>query len=151
MVVFVCLSSSAVYLEIATDYSTEVFLAANQRFTIRRGLCENHTSDCGTNFLGADKELRSLFEASSTQQVSEVPPQTRYRRHRAHLRRILHVALADQSALSHDPTDLSALTPGHFLIGTALNTIPEPSLIDRPSSRLSRWQLIRQMIERLWQ
>lgn len=32
--------------------------------------------------------------------------------------------------LSDDPEDLSVLTPGHFLIGESLTTIPEPSLLD---------------------
>lgn len=40
--------------------------------------------------------------------------------------------------LSDDPDDLSALTPGHFPIGSALNSILEPSLIDLSTSRLSR-------------
>jgi len=30
--------------------------------------------------------------------------------------------------LSDDPDDLSVLTPGHFLIGSPLTTVPEPSL-----------------------
>ena len=30
--------------------------------------------------------------------------------------------------MSDDPDDLSALTPGHFLIGEPLTTIPEPSI-----------------------
>lgn len=48
-----------------TDYSTEAFLAAYKRFTARRGICSTITSDCGTNFKGADKELRNLFLLSS--------------------------------------------------------------------------------------
>ncbi|KMQ86939.1 bel12-ag transposon polyprotein [Lasius niger] len=54
-------------------------------------------------------------------------------------------------ALSDDPEDLSALTPGHFLIGGALNALPEPSLLDVPANRLSRWQLLQQMRDHLWQ
>lgn len=53
-------------------------------------------------------------------------------------------------ALSDDPSDLTALTPGHFLVGTALNSIPEPSLQDIAQGRLSRWQLLRQMTESFW-
>ncbi|EZA62186.1 hypothetical protein X777_02811, partial [Ooceraea biroi] len=49
--------------------------------------------------------------------------------------------------LSDDPDDVSALTPGHFLIRSALTTIPEPSLNDLALSRLSRWQLIQQRVQ----
>ncbi|XP_024877354.1 uncharacterized protein LOC112461441 [Temnothorax curvispinosus] len=52
--------------------------------------------------------------------------------------------------LSDDPEDVSALTRGHFLIGSPLTTIPEPSLIDLATSRLSRWQLIQQRVQHFW-
>ncbi|XP_077280416.1 uncharacterized protein LOC143907471 [Temnothorax americanus] len=52
--------------------------------------------------------------------------------------------------LSDDPEDVSALTPGHFLIGGPITTIPEPSLIDLAISRLSRWQLIQQRVQHFW-
>ncbi|EFN65032.1 hypothetical protein EAG_00552, partial [Camponotus floridanus] len=54
------------------------------------------------------------------------------------------------SCLSDDPEDLHALTPGHFLTGSSLTTIPEPSLLSVKGSRLSRWQLTRQMLESFW-
>lgn len=52
--------------------------------------------------------------------------------------------------LSEDPDDLSALTPGHFLIGEAIKTIPEPSLTDLAISRLNRWQLIQAKFQSFW-
>ncbi|KMQ86943.1 hypothetical protein RF55_13931, partial [Lasius niger] len=64
--VFVCLSTKAVHLDVVSDYTTEAFLAAFRRFVSRRGLCEEVYSDCGTNFVGADRELRELFRASSS-------------------------------------------------------------------------------------
>ncbi|XP_025264299.1 uncharacterized protein LOC112637854 [Camponotus floridanus] len=64
--VFVCLSTKAVHLEAVTDYTAEAFLAAFRRFVSRRGLCSDVFSDCGTNFVGADRELRELFRASSS-------------------------------------------------------------------------------------
>ncbi|XP_071652529.1 uncharacterized protein [Temnothorax longispinosus] len=39
--------------------------------------------------------------------------------------------------LSDDPEDVSALTPGHFLIGGPITTMPEPSLIDLQA--ISKW------------
>ena len=52
--------------------------------------------------------------------------------------------------LSEDPEDVIALTPGHFLIGTALNSVPEPSLLNLNESRLSKWQLIQRMTQQFW-
>ncbi|XP_025987237.1 uncharacterized protein LOC105206966 [Solenopsis invicta] len=52
--------------------------------------------------------------------------------------------------LSDSLDDYTFLTPGHFLIGSALNSIPEPSLLQVKENRLTRWQLVRQMTERLW-
>lgn len=65
--VFVCLVTSAVHLEIVTDYTTETFIAAYRRFISRRGICNTLYSDCGTNFLGADKILRDLFRAGTSE------------------------------------------------------------------------------------
>ncbi|XP_015189767.1 PREDICTED: uncharacterized protein LOC107073588 [Polistes dominula] len=48
--------------------------------------------------------------------------------------------------LSKDPEDTLVLTPGHFLIGTALNAVHEGSLLDILASRLSRWQFIQQRV-----
>jgi len=41
--------------------------------------------------------------------------------------------------ISSDPNDLESLTPGHFLVGTALNSFPSRDLSDVPENRLARW------------
>ncbi|XP_076301442.1 uncharacterized protein LOC143219323 [Lasioglossum baleicum] len=46
--------------------------------------------------------------------------------------------------------DYTALTPGHFLIGTAITTVPSASLLDVHDSRLTRWQLLRKLYESVW-
>lgn len=72
-VIFVCLSSRAVHLDIAADYSTDAFMAALPRFVARRGLCRALYSDCGTNFVGADAHLHALFSATGREgkQISQ--------------------------------------------------------------------------------
>lgn len=52
--------------------------------------------------------------------------------------------------LSSDPTDLTPLTPGHFLIGVPLTAIPEEDVQEVPSNRLKHWQLIQALHQRLW-
>ncbi|XP_076549217.1 uncharacterized protein LOC143306777 [Osmia lignaria lignaria] len=59
--VFVCMTTSAVHLEMVTDYSTDGFVATYRRFAARRGIPHTIYSDCGTNFIGADSALKSMF------------------------------------------------------------------------------------------
>lgn len=42
---FVCQATSAIHLELVTDYSTEAFIAAFKRFTAKRGICATLRSD----------------------------------------------------------------------------------------------------------
>ena len=51
---------------------------------------------------------------------------------------------------SSSPHDLNPLTPGHFLIGGPIVTIPEPDVITTPMSRLRRWQLLTQFHQSFW-
>lgn len=57
--VFVCLATKAINLEAVTGMDTYAFLCAFNRFIGRRGLCHDIYSDCGTNFIGADKVLKT--------------------------------------------------------------------------------------------
>ena len=57
---FTCLATRAVHLEMANGLDTDSFLNAFYRMASRRGLPEEMYSDNGTNFKGADSELKSL-------------------------------------------------------------------------------------------
>lgn len=59
---FVCFTTKALHLELASDLSTECFLAALRRFVSRRGRCSKIISDQGTNFVGAKRELNKLMQ-----------------------------------------------------------------------------------------
>lgn len=53
--------------------------------------------------------------------------------------------------LSDDPNDLSALTPGHFLVGESLVNMQEHQpLNDAQPAYLKRWELVQQMHQSLW-
>jgi len=66
---FVCLSTKAVHLEVVTDLTTEVFLASFDRFVARRGIPVQIYSDCGTNYVGAAKQLKTLFHDAATKEA----------------------------------------------------------------------------------
>ncbi|XP_062558150.1 uncharacterized protein LOC134223028 [Armigeres subalbatus] len=42
--------------------------------------------------------------------------------------------------LTDDPSDLEPLTPGHFLVGSALKAVPDVNLLSVPYNRLTQWQ-----------
>ncbi|XP_055308905.1 uncharacterized protein LOC129572830, partial [Sitodiplosis mosellana] len=46
--------------------------------------------------------------------------------------------------------DIEALTPGHFLVGKALNTLPEPELGHIPLNRLSHYQYLNRLKSDFW-
>ncbi|XP_055910695.1 uncharacterized protein LOC129945059 [Eupeodes corollae] len=52
--------------------------------------------------------------------------------------------------LSSSPNDLEPLTPGHFLIGRPLTSIPEPCLLDASISRLTRFRRLQQIQQQFW-
>lgn len=191
LVIFVCLSTSAVHLELVTNYTTDAFIAAYKRFTGRRGICAAMFSDCGTNLVGAHSELRKLFDSASKEavQIATIlandgttwtfnPPSAPHfggkweaavKSTKFHLLRTIGDTILTYEELttlltqieailnsrplcplSDDSEDLTSLTPGHFLIGEALTVIPEPNLLQEPSNRLTKWQLIRQKVEHFW-
>ena len=60
-VLFVCLSSRAVYADIANDYSTDGFLHVLRRFSSVRGWPKKYFSEQGTQLVGASNELKGIF------------------------------------------------------------------------------------------
>lgn len=55
---FTCMTTRAIHLEVASDLSTDSCLVAIRNFINLRGVPVRIRSDCGTNFVGADNELR---------------------------------------------------------------------------------------------
>lgn len=54
------------------------------------------------------------------------------------------------SALTDEFSDFTVLTPGHFLMGSAPLSVPEPILLNINENRLSRWQLMEKMHQDFW-
>lgn len=193
LAVFVCCTTRAIHLEVVSDLSSEAFLASLRRFISRRGRPSDIYSDCGTNFIGADREMKEMLRLLLSlphnvliaDQLSKEwirwhfnPPAAPHfgglweagvKSVKYHLRRImgsnrltfeeLATTTAQIEAIlnsrpitpeSNNPEDFSALTPGHFLIGAPITAVPEPNLEDIKMSRLSRWQVLQQMVQVFW-
>ena len=70
-VVFVCLTTKAVHLDLCASLSTQDFLAAFSRFVSRRGCPTVVYSDNGTNFHGAREEIRQLQKLLESRPTTE--------------------------------------------------------------------------------
>lgn len=62
VVVFVCMVTRAVHLDVVTALTSEKFLEAYERFASRRGVPEILYSDNGTNFVGASNILDKAID-----------------------------------------------------------------------------------------
>ena len=51
---------------------------------------------------------------------------------------------------SSDPGEARALTPGHFLIGGPITSLPNPDLTQVPANRLKYWELVTQRMQNFW-
>ena len=68
---FTCMQSRAIHIEIAHSMSTDSFLMALVRFISRRGAPEDLYSDNGSNFVGADSELKRNLETVNQKRIIE--------------------------------------------------------------------------------
>lgn len=57
---FTCLSTRAVHIEVLESMSTSSFMNAYRRFVALRGKVNLIRSDCGTNFVGAEKLIKDV-------------------------------------------------------------------------------------------
>ena len=70
-IVFACLNTRAVHLEMAVDYSTMEYLQALRRFFAIRGYPALMISDNGSQLVGAETELRLMVQGWNVQQLKE--------------------------------------------------------------------------------
>ncbi|KAF0751341.1 Integrase catalytic domain-containing protein [Aphis craccivora] len=142
--IWVCLATKAVHVEVVGDLTTQFFLNTLQRFCDRRGIKgatfiqeQQHqvidvTTKCGIQWhfipprsphFGGNTSL--TFEELNTIFVR--------------IEAILN-SRPFLTPLSIDPSDMSVLTPGHFLIGNSLCALPDRDETTTPPNRLSRWR-----------
>ena len=193
--VFVCMATKAVHLEVVRDLSTEGFLAALRCFVARRGCPETLASDNGTNFIGAQKELKELYDllnAPKTQNAVDRYCTAQHIRwthtparsphfgglweaavksmkllltkvvgpHNLFIDELYSVTVEIEAVLNSRPLTpldsapddgIEVLTPGHFLVGKALKSVPAPDLSTRSLNSLSRWNLRQRIIADFWE
>lgn len=155
---FICFVSKGIHIELVTDLTCEAFIAAFRRFAARRGTPSHLHSDNGTNFIGAQRELKNLYtflETSKDEFVKEcskekiewhfIPPNSpNFGGLWESNIKVSNITYEEMSTLlsqieatlnsrplyqmSSDPNDLSPLTPAHLIIGHSLTTPPDPMM-----------------------
>ena len=68
-VLFTCLTSRAVHIEMLHNLETSCLINALRRFQCRRGEVRKYFSDNGTNLVGAEKELKVSFKVFSQDEL----------------------------------------------------------------------------------
>lgn len=69
--IFVCLATKAVHIEAVSDLTTQAFVNALNRFFDRRGKSTVIYSDNATNFIGANRKLKEVYQLFQTRQLQE--------------------------------------------------------------------------------
>ena len=137
--IFTCLTMRAIHIEVSQDLSTDSFLLVFTRFVSRRGAPTEVYNDNGTNFRGAECEVKRALETWNQSRITESmrrrdvqwhfnPPYASHRggaweRMIRSVRRILRALLGTQ--IVNDETLLTIMTE------------VEKILNDRPLTKLS--------------
>ena len=61
-VLFTCILTRAIHLEVANTLETDSYINALRRFICRRGPVRQMRSDNGSNFIGARRELKEVLD-----------------------------------------------------------------------------------------
>lgn len=70
--IFTCLAIRAIHLEVLSSLDTDSFINGFRRFIARRGQVLEIRSDNGTNFVGAERELRQAIENLNHDLINDV-------------------------------------------------------------------------------
>ena len=70
-VIFTCMTTRAIHIEIANSLDTESFINALRRFVARRGRPDEMRSDNGGNFVKGERELRQEIEKWNQAQIHD--------------------------------------------------------------------------------
>ena len=185
---FTCLTTRAVYLEVVPSLEADDFIMVLRQFVSRRGPPKEIWSDRGTNFVGANRELRESVAQWNEDKIGKQlqqkgikwifqPPASPHmsgvwerlvKITKKHLKSVsgdgllndheLRTLLAEVefimnnrpiTAVSDDPTDLTALTPNHFLLQRS-SQLPPGVFIKEDQFSRRRWRKIQILLNYFW-
>ena len=69
--IFTCMVTRAIHLEVTPSLETDDFINTSHQFCARRGTPKEIRTNCGSNFRGADQELKSVAKACSEESLKQ--------------------------------------------------------------------------------
>ena len=66
---FTCMNSCAVHIEVIHSLDTDTFIQVLRQIIARRGIIRTIYSDNGSNFIGAENELKRAFEEMDNEKI----------------------------------------------------------------------------------
>ena len=71
-IIFTCMTTRAIHLELVTNRGSDAFLMAFRRFACTRGHPQVCWSDCGTNFVGAQAYLKEIMQKQDIPKIQSI-------------------------------------------------------------------------------
>ncbi|XP_060784581.1 uncharacterized protein LOC132891138 [Neoarius graeffei] len=188
-VLFTCMTSRAIHIEVANSLDTSSCINALRRFICRRGQVKYLRSDNGTNFAGAKAELQKAFSTIDSDKVHSTlktmgiewtfnPPGASHHggiweRLIRSIRQVLCSVLKQQTlddeglqtvlceveailnsrpltAVTHDPQDLTPLTPNDLLLLKARPVLPPGTFEKSDQYTRRRWRQAQYLANIFW-
>ncbi|KAL0151370.1 hypothetical protein M9458_053364 [Cirrhinus mrigala] len=167
-VLFKCLTTRAVHLDLLPSLSTDSFLMALRRFIARRGTPARLWSDQGTNFRGGERELREAYAALAPDlqrhlvrqkiQFCFNPPAAPHfggiwEREVRSVKSALYTAIINSKPLgyvSSDVADADPVTPSSLLMGRPDGSLPQVIYPESEMLSRRRWRHSQILADRFW-
>eukprot|EP00794_Sanderia_malayensis_P008360 gene8360-biopygen6187 len=143
-VIFTCLVTRAVHIEVAHSLDTDSFVNALRRFIARHGKPSEIKSDNGTNFTSAENELKHSIRQWNQQKVHDFLLQQEVSWH------FNPPSASHMEEVSDDARDPNALTPNHLLMLKSNDCYPPGIFSNKDSYSKKRWKQIQYLADLFW-
>ncbi|KAJ8728238.1 hypothetical protein PYW08_016623 [Mythimna loreyi] len=139
------MATRVIHLEVASDLTSDAFLAAFKRFVAHRG----HCADLWRNLVGlweagvkSTKHHLKRVIGNSTLTFEEMTT----------LLCQIEACLNSRpiAQISSNPEDSYPLIPGHFLVGEPLVLVPDTNYEHVNMSTLKRWHFTQRLMQDFW-